>query len=406
MDEVAENSDELMERYLDGEEIDHEEIVARAQAGGHRRAGSSPSPAGSRPATSAPAACSSALVEDLPSPAMRGAVAGARRRRRGDRDRARRGRAAGRLRLQDPRRPLHRADQPLPRLPRDARLRLAGRQRPRRHQKERIGQLGQPLGKDLTPVDRARRRRHRRGREAEGDPGRATSSATSQEEISFAPLDLPAPVMAFAYEPKSKGDEEKAAAAVRRLTEEDPTLDVHRDAADRRADHRRPDPDPRRGDGRADEAPLRRRDRAAPAARPLPGDDPQAGRGPRPLQEAVRRPRPVRRLQDRDRAGRGRRRARVRQQDQGRLDPRRLHPRGREGGGRGDGARDRRRLPGQGRPGAARRRQAPRRRLLRDGLQDRRLDGLQAGDGGGRPGPARADRAGSPSAAPRTSSAT
>ena len=36
--------------------------------------------------------------------------------------------------------------------------------------------------------------------------------------------------MAFAYEAKSKGDEEKAAAAVRRLTEEDPTLDVHRDA--------------------------------------------------------------------------------------------------------------------------------------------------------------------------------
>ena len=50
-----------------------------------------------------------------------------------------------------------------------------------------------------------------------------------QEEIAFAPLDLPAPVMAFAYEPRSKGDEEKAAAAVRRLTEEDPTLDVHRD---------------------------------------------------------------------------------------------------------------------------------------------------------------------------------
>jgi elongation factor G len=35
--------------------------------------------------------------------------------------------------------------------------------------------------------------------------------------------------MAFAYEAKSKGDEEKAAAAVRRLSEEDPTLDVHRD---------------------------------------------------------------------------------------------------------------------------------------------------------------------------------
>jgi elongation factor G len=35
--------------------------------------------------------------------------------------------------------------------------------------------------------------------------------------------------MAFAYEAKTKGDEEKAASAIRRLTEEDPTLDVHRD---------------------------------------------------------------------------------------------------------------------------------------------------------------------------------
>ncbi len=35
--------------------------------------------------------------------------------------------------------------------------------------------------------------------------------------------------MAFAFEPKSKGDDEKAASALRRLSEEDPTLDVHRD---------------------------------------------------------------------------------------------------------------------------------------------------------------------------------
>ena len=35
--------------------------------------------------------------------------------------------------------------------------------------------------------------------------------------------------MAFAFEPKTKGDEEKAATALRRLAEEDPTLDVHRD---------------------------------------------------------------------------------------------------------------------------------------------------------------------------------
>ena len=57
MDEVAENSDELMERYLEGEEIDHDEIVTVAEAGRHRRQRSSRSPAGSRPRTSAPRGC-------------------------------------------------------------------------------------------------------------------------------------------------------------------------------------------------------------------------------------------------------------------------------------------------------------------------------------------------------------
>src|SRR5436190_947519 len=40
---------------------------------------------------------------------------------------------------------------------------------------------------------------------------------------------LPAPVMAFAIEPKTKGDEDKAFTALRRLQEEDPTIDLHRD---------------------------------------------------------------------------------------------------------------------------------------------------------------------------------
>jgi elongation factor G len=42
-------------------------------------------------------------------------------------------------------------------------------------------------------------------------------------------LKLPAAVMAFAIEPKSRGDEEKVFASLRRLQEEDPTIDLHRD---------------------------------------------------------------------------------------------------------------------------------------------------------------------------------
>jgi elongation factor G len=42
-------------------------------------------------------------------------------------------------------------------------------------------------------------------------------------------IKLPAPVMAFAIEPKTKGDEDKVFTALRRLQEEDPTIDLHRD---------------------------------------------------------------------------------------------------------------------------------------------------------------------------------
>jgi elongation factor G len=42
-------------------------------------------------------------------------------------------------------------------------------------------------------------------------------------------IKLPAPVMAFAIEAKSKGDEDKVFTSLRRLQEEDPTIDLHRD---------------------------------------------------------------------------------------------------------------------------------------------------------------------------------
>ena len=73
MDEVAENSDELMERYLEGEEISHEEIVTALKQGvtqGHLF----PVTCGVATKNLGTNRLLEALVEDVPSPAMRGAV--------------------------------------------------------------------------------------------------------------------------------------------------------------------------------------------------------------------------------------------------------------------------------------------------------------------------------------------
>jgi elongation factor G len=226
MDEVAEVSDELMERYLEGEEIDHEEIVEALKRG--VTAGRIfPVTCGAATRNLATDRLLGALVEDLPSPAMRGGL-----RSLGD------GGEAVELEpddgaslvayvfktLADPytgRINLFRVCRGTMRS--DSQALNVGRR-----QKERIGQLGRALGKEIEHVAEL----------GAGDIGAVAKLKETragdvlcerQEEISFAPLDLPSPVMAFAYEPRSKGDEEKAAAAVRRLTEEDPTLDVHRD---------------------------------------------------------------------------------------------------------------------------------------------------------------------------------
>ncbi len=51
----------------------------------------------------------------------------------------------------------------------------------------------------------------------------------AERDVELPPLGLPAPVMSFAITPKAKGDEEKVASALRRLSEEDPTLTLRRD---------------------------------------------------------------------------------------------------------------------------------------------------------------------------------
>ena len=226
MDEVAENSDELMERYLEGEEISHSEIVTALKKGvteGHLF----PVTCGVATHNLGTNRLLEAFVEDLPSPAMRGGV------RALDADgveieieptedgdlvayvfKTTADPYTGRINMLRVYSGILSSDSQVFNVNRQA--------------KERIGQLATPLGKETSTV----------GELGPGDIGavaklRDTQAgdvlAAKDTVVSFPPLDLPAPVMAFAFEPKSKGDEEKAASALRRLEEEDPTLDVHRD---------------------------------------------------------------------------------------------------------------------------------------------------------------------------------
>ena len=98
----------------------------------------------------------------------------------------------------------------------------------RTHGKERVGQLLLLQGKD-----------HEQAHEfGEGDIGAVSKLKetvtgdvllTQDAPIELPPLEFPQPVMSFAITPKAKGDEEKMAAALRRLAEEDPTLTLRRD---------------------------------------------------------------------------------------------------------------------------------------------------------------------------------
>ena len=212
MDEVAENSDELMERYLEGEEISHEEIVTALKKGvteGHLF----PVTCGVATKNLGTNRLLEALVEDVPSPAMRGARQGARRRRR-TRSRSSRRRTATWS-------PTCSRPPPTPTPGRINMLRVySGVLRSdsqvfnvTRRAKERIGQLAAPRGKETSTGRRARRRATSAPWRSCARPAPATCWRPRTPAISFPPLDLPAPVMAFAFEPKSKGDEEKAASA-------------------------------------------------------------------------------------------------------------------------------------------------------------------------------------------------
>ncbi len=99
---------------------------------------------------------------------------------------------------------------------------------PRTHAKERLGQVLVLQGKETEPVDEL----------AVGDLGAVaklkdvlTGDVLVDHEVAVEPprIDFPEPVLSFAVAPKAKGDEEKMASGLRRLGEEDPTLVLRRD---------------------------------------------------------------------------------------------------------------------------------------------------------------------------------
>jgi elongation factor G len=221
MDEVAEVSDALMERYLEGEEISHEETVDALKTGvteGHLF----PVTCGAATRNLGINRLLDAFVDDLPSPAKHGAleVDGTTLEPDESKDMV----AFVFKTLADPyagRVNLFRVYQGV--LKHDSQVHNC-----RAHVKERIGQLLVPQGKDTEHADEF----------GPGDIGAVAKLkethagdvlASKEMEIPLKLPPMPRPVMAFAIEAKAKGDEEKMGQALRRLQEEDPTIDFHRD---------------------------------------------------------------------------------------------------------------------------------------------------------------------------------
>jgi elongation factor G len=214
-------SDELMERYLEGEEISHEETVAALKTGvteGHLF----PVTCGAATRNLGINRLLDAFVEDLPSPAKRGTIEldGVSLEPDESKDAV----AFVFKTLADPyagRLNLFRVYQGV--LAHDSHVHNC-----RAHVKERIGQLLVPQGKDSEHADAF----------GPGDIGAVAKLketragdvlAANDTDIPLSLPRMPRPVMAFAIEAKAKGDEEKMGQALRRLQEEDPTIDFHRD---------------------------------------------------------------------------------------------------------------------------------------------------------------------------------
>jgi len=214
LDSVVETDEALMERYLDGQELGAEEVAAALKTA-VTRGELFPVACGIATKNLGTTAVLDLLVEGVPSPAKKGAPISIE----GAADAAFVFKTvadpfAGRINI--------------------FRV-LSGRvgsdstlANPRTHGKERVGQLLTLQGKE-----------HEAAQEfGEGDLGAVSKLKDvmtgdllldSDREVELPSLDFPEPVMSFAITPKAKGDEEKVASSLRRLSEEDPTLNLRRD---------------------------------------------------------------------------------------------------------------------------------------------------------------------------------
>jgi elongation factor G len=94
--------------------------------------------------------------------------------------------------------------------------------------KERLGHLSKLAGKKLVPVPHALPGEIVAVAKLK-DTATGDSLADEKAPILYPGFTQAPPAISFAVEPKSKGDEEKAAQALARMMEEDPSLEMHRD---------------------------------------------------------------------------------------------------------------------------------------------------------------------------------
>jgi elongation factor G len=214
LDAVVETDEDLMARYLDGEELEPEAVAAALKAAVTRDE-LYPVACGVASKNLGTTALLDLLVEGVPSPARKGTTIEFGDAKQGvfifktiadpftgriSCFRVLAGPVSGDTTLVDP----------------------------RTHAKERLGQVLLLQGKDTEPVDAL----------GVGDLGAVaklkdvvTGDVLVDHEVAVEPphIDFPEPVMSFAVTPKAKGDEEKMATGLRRLHEEDPTLVLRRD---------------------------------------------------------------------------------------------------------------------------------------------------------------------------------